>query len=241
MKLNLFCYECGSSEPVKVDLADGGYYEAICPNGHVLKYILQQQQFEILFQMAMHAICDGYYREAVSSFASSLERFYEFYIKFISEKNGIPKKLIDEAWKPISKLSERQLGAFVFTYLNERRIAPALIADKWTTFRNEVIHKGSIPKREKVVEYGQAVLEVIEPILNELKVMYPEQIRLNVIMHKFEVSQQHGFTESGICWFTFVSLSTNGVPPKRTIVEGLEQLEINKRVKDNMASKNSLI
>lgn len=44
------------------------------------------------------------------------------------------KKEIDDAWKPLGKASERQLGAFIFTYLNERKVAPRLLSDKWTKF-----------------------------------------------------------------------------------------------------------
>jgi hypothetical protein len=224
MKLNLHCYECRSSEPIQVDITDQGYYEATCPKGHQLQYILQQQLFEILFQIALYAIIDGYYREAVTSFASSLERFYEFYVKFISNKNGLTKKDIDDGWKPLSKASERQLGAFVFTYLNECKVAPRLINNKWTEFRNSVIHKGTIPKREEVVQYGQAVLNVLEPVLNELKLKYPNEIRASVLAHQLSVSKKNGNTEGGICWFTFVSLSTVGPSKSLTIEQGLEAI-----------------
>ncbi len=207
-KLHLICHQCGSSGSVQVDITDEGYYEALCPNGHQLQFVLQQQLFEILFQMALHGIIDGHYREAVTSFASAMERFYEFYIKFISRKDGISKKDIDEAWKPIGKASERQLGAFIFTYLSENKLAPRLISNKWTEFRNDIVHKGAIPKREKVIEYGQAVLEIIEPLLNELKRKYPDHIRANVFEHQLELNLKHCAHGGGICWFTFQSLST---------------------------------
>ena len=44
-----------------------------CSRSHETTAILQEQKFEILFDIGAHAILDGYYREAVSSFTSSLE------------------------------------------------------------------------------------------------------------------------------------------------------------------------
>jgi hypothetical protein len=37
------------------------------------------------------------------------------------------------------------------------------------SFRNDVIHRGKLPKKEEAVKYGQEILELIAPVLEELK------------------------------------------------------------------------
>ena len=97
---------------------DDGRYQTTCPKGHTSITILQEQKFELLFDIGAYAIVDGYYREAVSSFTSSLERFYEFVIKSILLDAQMSENLIKETWNSVSSQSERQFGAFLFLYLN---------------------------------------------------------------------------------------------------------------------------
>jgi hypothetical protein len=66
--------ENGKAEEIStVEFTDDGLYEATCPKGHKSITILQQRKFEILFDIGIYAINDGYYREAISSFTASLE------------------------------------------------------------------------------------------------------------------------------------------------------------------------
>ena len=48
-------------------------------------------KFELLFELGINALIDGYPREAVSSFASALERFYEFFCQVAALALSIPK------------------------------------------------------------------------------------------------------------------------------------------------------
>ena len=57
------------------DLEETGVYDLTCPSSHRTAFCLQNFKFELLFDLGLQAIDDGYYREAVSSFASALERF----------------------------------------------------------------------------------------------------------------------------------------------------------------------
>ncbi len=50
----------------------------------------------------------------ISSFTSSLERFYEFCIKVFCENNSMNDDTYNKVWKQVSNQSERQLGAFYF-------------------------------------------------------------------------------------------------------------------------------
>lgn len=151
-----------------------------CDKGHVTYTVLQQMRFEVLFEIGAHAIHDSYFREAISSFASATERFLEFYIQVVCRHNKLDPKLISDAWKPISRMSERQLGAYMFLYLNtERAIAPYL-PDKMVTLRNDVVHQGKIPTRDHAVAFGNAVLAFINPVLRMLRERYPEVIKAMV-------------------------------------------------------------
>jgi len=166
-----------SDVAISVELRDDGLYTATCPQGHITVTAIQEQKFEVLFDLGVMALLDGYTREAVSSIAASLERFFEYYVLVVSLKHGIGYEQFSKAWNPISKLSERQLGAFLFLYLLESRKAlePLILDAKpqidgrsrgdtpiWSTFRNDVIHKGYIPSALEVIEDG-----VHESLLDE--------------------------------------------------------------------------
>lgn len=76
--------------------------------------LVQQPRYETLFDWACLALSDGYCREAVASFAASLERFQETAIRAICLHMGMDQEAIASTWKHFGKLSERQLGAFSF-------------------------------------------------------------------------------------------------------------------------------
>ena len=151
----------------RLSYRDDGRYEVACPKGHQAVVFLQQQKFELLFDIGAYAIADGYYREAVSSFAASLERFYEFFIRALMLQKGIASEVIDAAWKTLAAQSERQLGAFTLLYALEFGRPAQLLSSARIAFRNDVVHKGRIPTRPEALDYGQAVLDVVRPILKE--------------------------------------------------------------------------
>lgn len=189
MKLPITCIQClvdngkPSDTIVLVEFRDDGRYECTCDNGHRTTTILQQQRFEILFDIGGHAILDGYYREAVSSFTSSLEQFYEFFVKVVLLNKKTDIASLEAAWKHIAKQSERQLGAFVITYLTEFGQPPNLLSNSKVQFRNDVIHRGKIPSCQQSMEYGQAVLDVMRPQLIELRDKCPEGIQAATFHH----------------------------------------------------------
>jgi hypothetical protein len=173
-----------TGEFVQVELNDDGSYLMECMHGHKSETLLQQDKFEILFDIGAYAILDGYYREAVSSFASSLERFYEFCIRVISKRRDVNKDTFEKAWKLTAKQSERQLGAFMFLWVTEFAKLPVLLSDKrmngnedMVKFRNRVIHEGKIPNREEAIKFGNAVLEVLRPQYEVLCKSYVKEIR----------------------------------------------------------------
>jgi len=172
-----------SNSRALVEFRDDGRYEFTCDNGHRTTTILQQQRFEILFDIGGHAILDGYYREAVSSFTSSLEQFYEFFVKVVLLNKKADTTSLEAAWKHIAKQSERQLGAFVITYLAEFGQPPNVLSNNKVQFRNDVIHRGKIPNRRQAMEYGQAVLDVLRPQLIQLRDKCPEGVQAATFHH----------------------------------------------------------
>ena len=157
--------------PVPVSkLSDDGRYEVHCEKGHVSAVILDNVKFELLFELGLNAIIDGYPREAVSSFASALERFYEFYWRVVMCHFDLPSDQVNSTWKPLSKLSERQVGAYSTASILLTKRAPILLnPNKEVPFRNSVIHSGYVPTEKEAISFGDVVMQLISNDLSELR------------------------------------------------------------------------
>lgn len=187
MKLLVTCSQCISKDArlfaTKLEVRDDGLYELICPSGHKSATRIQQLAFEVLFEIGVHAVIDGYYREAVSSFTASLERFYEFALKALVRNSGGGID-VEKVWKPIQSSSERQLGAFSVVWSIVMGETPQLLPDSGPTsrsFRNAVVHKGKIPTRGEAVAFGQAVIEIMHPQIVKLRSEASETLRRIVV------------------------------------------------------------
>lgn len=122
MKTLLVCPECaqrthGVANFFAETIRQDGLYTGQCPNGHELLIATQTLPHEMLFEIALNAVEDGYYREAVSSFAASVERFYEFAIRVLARNRKVTPSAVEVAWKHVAAQSERQLGAYIFLYV----------------------------------------------------------------------------------------------------------------------------
>lgn len=196
MRIYLSCMQCLKERNKPDDaiylaeLQDSGLYWMRCRAGHETVTCLQEQKFEILYELAANAILDGYYRDAVVSFTSSLERFYEFYIHVMCIKRGVLEERFLEAWDRVAVQSERQLGAYIFIYALENGQRPELLNNKMVTFRNEVIHRGKIPTKQEAIEYGQAVLGLIVPVLSDLKAKDSKYVSVAVHLHVKKTHKQ---------------------------------------------------
>lgn len=158
--------ELNSEIDFEVELNDENLYEFICPKNHRSLTQLQEQKFEILFDIASLALIDGYTKEAVSSYSSSLERFIEYCILIFSLKNSVTIESFIKTWKQMANQSERQLGAFLILCLQEGM--SNRIEESRSTFRNKVIHKGYIPSSKEAIDYGQYVMSLIQNTLKDL-------------------------------------------------------------------------
>lgn len=191
-----------------VEFRDDFKYELKCSNGHTTTTILQQQRFELLFDIGAYAIIDGYYREAVSSFAASLERFYEFAIRAILSNSSGSDKLFQDCWKAIKNLSERQIGGFLFIWAGKFQEKPEMLSTDFTGYRNDVIHKGRIPTKEEAIKFGNAVLKVLRHNMLALRERIPDSVN-DVIQHHISEAQAKDATDKIVimCASTIVSLS----------------------------------
>lgn len=185
MKLYLNCMQCSQEshgathDGVAVEYTEEGFYFFECKQGHKNFIMLQEERFETLFQIGANALMDGYYREAVNSFTTSLERFYEFCTKVFCKKNNITNDVFDKNWKFIAKSSERQFGCFLFLYLIEFKEPPLLKKDEdsWRNLRNEMVHNGKIPTREEALKYGEEVRQFILKTILKLQQEYSNEIQ----------------------------------------------------------------
>jgi hypothetical protein len=176
MHFHLLCNQCADSLLSRVEFRDDGRYEFHCKYGHEMIFILQQQKFEILFEIGVNAILDGYHREAISSFTASLERFYEFFIKVSFEHLGGLDSSFIGCWKNVSNYSERQLGGFIFLWGIIFGETPKLLGSDLVSSRNAVIHKGKIPSKDEAIIYGNSVLVLLRQYLSEIKTKLPQEL-----------------------------------------------------------------
>ena len=156
---------------------DTGIYDIVCNSGHQSKVVIVATRHEQLFETGLSAINDQYFREAVSSFSAALERFYEFAIAVLAESNGVEPETLEAAWKPLSKQSERQLGAFAAAFLMSEKHPSTLLPPKATELRNDVIHKGKVPTLDEALKFGDEVLRVIRSTLTVLNIRHSEALQ----------------------------------------------------------------
>ncbi|WP_017797561.1 hypothetical protein [Oceanobacillus kimchii] len=178
MKMTTFCNVCmrearfKNFEFISTDFNDEGVYKLICSRNHQSTIIIQDEKFEVLFDIGSLALLNGYTIQAVASIAASVERFHEFCIKVFLEHNGTESSEVETAWKQLKNSSERQLGAFHVMYLNEFKKAPTIMKQNCVAFRNKVIHKGYIPTYSETKEYIKEMFYYIQSILQEVNPRY---------------------------------------------------------------------
>ncbi|WP_162549660.1 hypothetical protein [Hymenobacter nivis] len=182
MKLAIPCTSCffllpdgqrglNSPQPTSLrELGNTSLYDITCDRGHQQRGWLTNHKFEILFESGINALKDEYYREAVTSFAVALERFYEFSIILFLMDNFFDERQVQRGpdtlpkfgkfWNGTLKQSERQIGAFCSLYINEFGQIPLLFDE--SELRNKVIHAGYIPSCKQALDFGEGVNKSIK-------------------------------------------------------------------------------
>ena len=177
MRFPAVCPHC--RREVQAEYADSGIHDLTCPHcGNRFTLYLRKHKFEMLFDLGTRALMDGYAREAVASFAGSLERFFEFYTRAatLERASGAGEDFadasarLDTAWRLMAAQSERQLGAFSLAYLWREGEAPDFLTPQalGSDFRNRVIHRGYLPQRAEVDAYAARVFALIDRLLTRL-------------------------------------------------------------------------
>lgn len=232
MLIPVICPKCTTKEKMTPqwyqdslrDVADNGYYKTKCTCGFEFLTIIQQQKFELLFQIGAYALKSGDPRGAVSSFASSLERCYEFIIRTILCHNDIHEFLVAEIWKQVSSQSERQLGAFIFLYTQQVGMKPEMLHHKKVAFRNQVIHKGKIATRKEALDFGQAVLDIERSLLVQVKAHCDRAMRQVVLSQMNDCAQKEGDLPAITTTIPTI-ISLNYVVPEKTLEDSIADLK----------------
>jgi hypothetical protein len=195
-----------SLEPMFSDVYEvinDGIYHTHCNKGHNGVVVLQNLQFELLYELAVNAIADCYYREAVASATAAMERYFEFFIKVVNEIQGIDTQIFNKNWKNVSNMSERQLGAYIFLYSMILKSEAKLLSNDQTKFRNSVIHKGEFPTREKTIEYVNDIYNLILESLVQLINLYPKQVKNTFVAN---MPQYNGEAEEDVLFINHPTL-----------------------------------
>jgi hypothetical protein len=208
------------------ELQDNWLLKVDCCNGHSSLILLQQQRFEILSEIAVNAIADGYYREGVASFAAALERFYEFSVRVLFATSKERAALVEALWKDIGRQSERQLGAYMalVAFISS---SPALtLKQKTVELRNDVIHRGKLPNRTDTIKFGDEVIGIISPTLRMLQEKHPNEVQ-SIVVQQLQVvaDSAKGLDRTTMCHPTIVSLTRDVKEPQPTIEQWLNHLQ----------------
>lgn len=143
---------------------EGRAYSHTCEVGHEFRFDVDITNFGALFEIAAHAVVDGYYREAVLSAHAAMERFNEFFVRTVCRDRKIAQAEVEKAWKHPLKQSERQLGAYYAAHLLYFGRAAQQFPEEATGFRNKVVHQGVIPTREEAIEHAEKALNLIQQV-----------------------------------------------------------------------------
>jgi hypothetical protein len=214
MRLLLNCMTCfqvngePSSLMTSVDLGNGEAYVHTCSAGHVNHTVLQQMQFELLFEAGFHGVVDGYCREAVGTFAAALERFQEFALRVCCAKLGMASDALEGTWTEVRNASERQYGAFVFVYSITVGKMPSTLTRKQREFRNDVVHKGTFCNEADALAFGEQVRTLVVDAISELRKVCSKELDATVTHAMFAASATvpNGGSLSTMCIPTILSL-----------------------------------
>jgi hypothetical protein len=214
----------------QVEIRDDGLYSSTCDKGHRTLTVIQEQKFEVLFDFGALALTDGYPREAVTSIAASLERFYEFYVLTTCLKHDMDLADFQKAWKHVANQSERQFGAYLFAYLidhnggeppvidNEKPELDGVSKSKtktWKEFRNAVVHKGYIPSFSETIAYGNIVYLHLNELISDLKERCGDAVWKATHHHLARANKcADGKVITTMSIPTLVSLVNEGEPPE---------------------------
>jgi hypothetical protein len=140
---------------------EGPLYELCCPNGDKAVVQLGNPKHEILFQMGAYSLLDGIYRDAVSTFGSSLEEFWEFSFQVISASKG--------EQVPVPRVRRGRKIRFENAWREVFKTEPAVLTAEEYEIRNRVMHEGYVPTEEEAFDFGNQILVRVSPAMQTLR------------------------------------------------------------------------
>jgi hypothetical protein len=180
MRTVIACHECGVQQngPPEIFFAD--YYDehtikTQCPSGHTVIAIVQNPKFETLLETGSDSLILGQTLQACAAFSTARERAFEFATQVLLRKLGVSREQFQAMFKDMANQSERQLGAFLATHLAATK-SPFTPNKNISTFRNEVIHKGKIPRPENALSFCSIVFDEIHQLGETLRLHCKDQI-----------------------------------------------------------------
>lgn len=175
MNFVVSCPECFSLKEARftrLSPTESGILELQCPVGHRTLLVTQYLRYEILFEISLNAIIDGYYRESILNATGALERLFEHYMRIACIAKGFRDDDFQTLWKSLRKQSERQIGAFAAVFLVlEGKQAP-ILDQKAVEFRNRVVHQGHICSRLEAVDYCSQIADRMLPLIQVILDVY---------------------------------------------------------------------
>lgn len=233
------------------EVNDRGAYLTECPRGHKTISVVQQHKFEVLFELGARALLDGYPGEAITRFASSQERFFEFFIRVVAQRNEIAQAALKLTWQELANSSERQYGAYLMLHLlhygtsvspNPEKMKPAGATGNtkdWKAFRNSVVHKGYIPSTEEATQYGGLVYDFITSQVASLLSTAGESVQIASMNLIMEAADSFRDIEGPRYNQTMAIPGIVGVlagTEARTFSEALEQVRVMRSTMESVAT-----
>ncbi|WP_250481922.1 hypothetical protein [Caballeronia sp. NCTM5] len=196
-----------------------------CPAGHKNALVLQAQKFEVLMESGAYALDAGFTLEACASFSTALERFYEFAMKVLMLKLKVSESVYERMFKEMARQSERQVGALMALYAIEFG-GPLKLDNNIVSFRNAVIHKGTIPDQADAEKFCSDVYAIISGMTKQLRERLGDAVEQAVSL---DMAKRHSVIPDGVHSGTsaggaFFSLAAKDIPA--TFGEAIRSLKM---------------
>jgi hypothetical protein len=148
---------------------EGPLYKLRCSAGHEALVQLGNPKHEILFQMGAYALLDGIYRDAVSTFASSLEEFWEFSFQVIAASRGVQPL-------PVPRVRGGHKVRFENSWREVLKTEPPVLTSEEYEIRNRIMHEGYVPTEGEAFDFGNKILVRITPAMQTLRLRLQEAV-----------------------------------------------------------------
>lgn len=199
-----------------------------CLNGHKNLVYFQINRAEALLEQGLESFINHNYRDSIANFSSGLERLYELTIFVILRESGLSEELICLCRQFLKRRSERELGAFVVLYacrFGHSPLGNQKDFESRVRVRNDLVHNGDLPGKEKARKFGEFALDVFHRIMKDLcEEIGPFEVMNASMEFQRTVMSKLSSEEQSICP-TFVGDSIFNMT-----VQSVEEVENEKRL-----------